>query len=465
MEVGIYPSTARHFQVTRCNQCESPPCVYACPTSAMFRRPDGIVDFDREACIGCKACMAACPYDAIYINPDNHSAEKCNFCTHRIDRGMEPACVVVCPTQALIVGNLNDPTNEVSMAISKERTNVRRPEKATSPKVFYIGASQFTLDATIPERRGSTATSQHAAHREKKDSSRPDKTFAAALMAYGSSPRAPWDWRVSAYSWTKAISTGLLFVLAVLLLSGVEFEMKWHLAGSLLSGVFLALTSAFLVSDLSHPLRFYYIITRPQWRSWLARGAFILIGFGICLAVYVIAVLLEDELLLKIVAWVASPIALLGAVYTAFLLGESKGRDLWQNPLLPALYAAEAIAAGAAVLAMLGLVIDTPTQNQNVISAILACTALISGCLALSELIMPHPTRQAALAAAALTKGPFALLYWASILLIAAGAAFALAGMLTDQFHYASAGGFVVAVGLLSHTHAYIQAGQYVPQS
>jgi len=101
VDVGEFPLARRAFQVTRCNQCSDAPCVAACPTAAMFRRPDGIVDFDKSACIGCKACIAACPYDAIFINPDDHSAEKCNFCAHRIDVGLEPACVVVCPTQAI----------------------------------------------------------------------------------------------------------------------------------------------------------------------------------------------------------------------------------------------------------------------------------------------------------------------------------------------------------------------------
>ena len=83
VEVGRYPNVRRHFQVTRCNQCADAPCVEICPTTAMYQRPDGIVDFDRTRCIGCQACMAACPYDAIYIDPVSHSAEKCNFCTNR----------------------------------------------------------------------------------------------------------------------------------------------------------------------------------------------------------------------------------------------------------------------------------------------------------------------------------------------------------------------------------------------
>ena len=109
VDVGVFPEARRNYQVTRCNQCTDAPCAAACPTKAMFVRDDGIVDFDKDSCIGCKACIAACPYDAIFINPEDHSAEKCNFCAHRIDVGLEPACSVVCPVEAILVGDLNDP--------------------------------------------------------------------------------------------------------------------------------------------------------------------------------------------------------------------------------------------------------------------------------------------------------------------------------------------------------------------
>ena len=120
VDVGVFPQARRAHQVTRCNQCAHAPCVTACPTTAMFKRADGIVDFDKSICIGCKACMAACPYDAIFINPEDHSAEKCNFCAHRIDVGLEPACVVVCPTQAILIGDLNDETSYVTQIVGRE---------------------------------------------------------------------------------------------------------------------------------------------------------------------------------------------------------------------------------------------------------------------------------------------------------------------------------------------------------
>ena len=117
VDSGIFPEAYRSFQVTRCNMCRDAPCVRACPTAAMFQRKDGIVDFDKLACIGCKACIAACPYDAIFINPDDRSAEKCNFCVHRLEVGLEPACVVVCPVEAIFVGDINDPESKVTRTI------------------------------------------------------------------------------------------------------------------------------------------------------------------------------------------------------------------------------------------------------------------------------------------------------------------------------------------------------------
>ena len=145
VETGVFPNARRHFQVTRCNQCEHPPCVYICPVTAMYQRPDGLVEFDQDACIGCRACMAACPYDAVYIDPESHSAAKCHFCAHRLELDLQPACVVVCPEEAIIIGDLDDPESVVSRRIAREGAQVRKPELGTSPKLFYIGGSHVTL--------------------------------------------------------------------------------------------------------------------------------------------------------------------------------------------------------------------------------------------------------------------------------------------------------------------------------
>jgi Fe-S-cluster-containing dehydrogenase component len=120
VDVGFFPQARRAFQVTRCAMCEDAPCVNVCPTSAMYRRSDGIVDFDKSLCIGCKACIAACPYDAIFMNPDDRPTEKCNFCAHRLDMGLEPPCVVVCPTEAILVGDVNDQTSKVAEIVNRD---------------------------------------------------------------------------------------------------------------------------------------------------------------------------------------------------------------------------------------------------------------------------------------------------------------------------------------------------------
>ena len=146
VEVGTFPDVKRHFAVLRCNHCADAPCVEVCPVTAMYQRPDGLVDFDHDMCIGCKACMQACPYDAIYMDPDSNTAAKCNFCSHRVDEGLLPSCVVVCPEEALLFGDMEDPTSKVQRALVEHDVTVRRPEQGTRPQAFYIGAHDATLD-------------------------------------------------------------------------------------------------------------------------------------------------------------------------------------------------------------------------------------------------------------------------------------------------------------------------------
>ena len=121
VEKGTFPDTRRYFSVLRCNHCDDAPCVTICPTVALYRRSDGIVDFDSRRCIGCKSCMQACPYDALYIDPSTNTAAKCHYCAHRIEVGLEPACVVVCPERAIVAGDLDDPRTEIGRASCRER--------------------------------------------------------------------------------------------------------------------------------------------------------------------------------------------------------------------------------------------------------------------------------------------------------------------------------------------------------
>ena len=121
IEKGQFPNSSREFSVHRCNHCHDAPCVEICPTTALYDRADGIVDFDSDRCIGCKSCMQACPYDALYIDPDTHTAAKCNYCAHKVDHGYEPACVVVCPVEAIISGDLDDPNSNISHLVKMKK--------------------------------------------------------------------------------------------------------------------------------------------------------------------------------------------------------------------------------------------------------------------------------------------------------------------------------------------------------
>ena len=331
VDVGVFPQARRAFQVTRCNQCDDAPCTVACPTSAMYRRQDGIVDFDKEACIGCKACIAACPYDAIFINPEDHSAEKCNFCAHRLDVGLEPACVTVCPAEAILVGDLRDASSKVARIAQRQPVAVRRPEKETRPKLFYHGAHHATLDPLAARRPegGLFLWSEQQAGAGEVVSGHPQGTSsAAALLSYDVRHTAPWDWRVSLYTLTKGLAAGAYLVPALLVAAGLmdAASPTWRLTAPLLALLFLALTGVVLIADLAKPARFYLIFTRPQWRSWLVRGAFIIAAYSALLAGHLAAAVAGAADLLAPLALVGAPLAAATAVYTAYLFAQAKAR-------------------------------------------------------------------------------------------------------------------------------------------
>ena len=155
-----------------CMHCQEAPCVHVCPVGATYKRPDGIVAMDYDLCIGCRYCQVACPYDArvfnwhepIALSPQSPAfglqelpnrprgvVEKCHFCSHRIDAGVErglvpgvdpqatPACVVACPTKARIFGDLRNPESPIATALADAKVTLRlREELSTEPRVYYI---------------------------------------------------------------------------------------------------------------------------------------------------------------------------------------------------------------------------------------------------------------------------------------------------------------------------------------
>ncbi len=332
VEKGKFPYTRRVFSVMRCNHCTNAPCVEICPVEALYFRQDGIVDFDKNRCIGCRSCMQACPYDALYIDPESHTAAKCNYCAHRVDVGLEPACVNVCPEHAIISGDMDNPHSEIAMLLSQEQVTVRKPAKGTVPNLFYIDGDEWSLNPTATSRSNYAFSAQERGigHYSEKLAFDGDNLVTAALAATGNGYAASevsngkpvgtksidalmgqearryydapdkgilWGSEVWQYVWTKAIAAGAFLVpfLAWLFGKGDMLTANDWWASAGLSLLFLILTTALLVKDLDQPMRFVYVLLRPQWRSWLVKGGYALTLYGGLLTLWVVTMWLGWE--------------------------------------------------------------------------------------------------------------------------------------------------------------------------
>ncbi|HEX6800120.1 MAG TPA: 4Fe-4S dicluster domain-containing protein [Ktedonobacterales bacterium] len=488
VEKGEFPNSRRHFLVERCNHCANAPCVAICPTGALFTRPDGIVDFDKDRCIGCKSCMQACPYDAIYIDPAEHTAAKCNFCAHRIDQGLQPACVLVCPEEAIIFGDLDNPASRISQLVGRESVAVRRPEQGTEPKLFYLGADATALvPEALPQPLGAMwneppSDPSPGAARVHRTLLLPNTEH--AQVDYNVAHPAPWGWRVAAYLVAKSLAAGLFLVLSGLLTAGVPDVGALALPATVGALVFLALTTLLLVADLKRPERFMYILLKPQWGSWLTRGTVILIGYGTLLVLWGVIDLLGHGPPPIALTWLVALFAIGTAGYTALLFAQAEGRDLWQEPLVAAELIVQAVIAGAAGLALIAPFAAGVTAGvhqttgvhrtplQSAVAGVLLVALLAHAALIALALYSPHPTANAAWGARELTRGALAARFWS--LGVAVGIALPvvliLIALVTGQA--GGAAGLLLAlaalaalVGLAAYDDAFVRAGQAAPLS
>ncbi|WP_367115223.1 4Fe-4S dicluster domain-containing protein [Actinophytocola sp.] len=278
----------------RCNHCTDAPCVAICPTKALFKRDDGIVDFDGDRCIGCKSCMQACPYDAIYLDEQTHTAAKCNFCAHRVDEGLEPACVVVCPTHSIWVGDLDDPDSGIARLVATNDTTVRAPEQNTGPNVFYLGADRAVLDPLAAPVNETYLWARPDRQRlETAGDLDPDPETQASTTLNTAHPRR-WGWRVMTYLWTKSVGAGVLLIAALALALGARLGAVGDVVAPALALVFTALTGVLLVWDLKRPERFWYIFAKPNPRSWLFWGSVALAAYSGVAALWLLLGVLEQ---------------------------------------------------------------------------------------------------------------------------------------------------------------------------
>jgi Fe-S-cluster-containing dehydrogenase component len=179
-EAGVFPDVRTTYVPALCNHCADAPCVTVCPTGASHQREDGIVLVDQDTCIGCRACMMACPYsnrfylrkgvletgyhgertafeDAKWAAFTEGTVTKCTFCAHRVDDGLEPACVVTCPTDARIFGDLDDPDSGPSRLIRAFDGQQPLPEMRTNPSVYYVESRTVRASGAPPGADASEA--------------------------------------------------------------------------------------------------------------------------------------------------------------------------------------------------------------------------------------------------------------------------------------------------------------------
>lgn len=466
VDSGTFPDNTRDFGVMRCNHCTDAPCVAICPTGSLFKRDDGIVDFDSDLCIGCKSCLQACPYDAIYIDDNTHTAAKCNFCAHRVDNGLEPACVVVCPTQSIWVGDLDDPDSGISRLLAGEPTQVRSPEQKTKPNVVYLGASISVLDPLAAPVDGSYYSSTPDPQRAALAAELPDSPARTTLNT--AHPR-PWGWRVTTYLWTKAVGAGALAVAAVAHLIGIDLGTVGTLVAPALAVLMTAATGVLLVTDLKRPERFYYILTKPNPTSWLFWGSLALAAFAAVSGLWLLAGIIGATTSYDVgpaltgLAYAALPTAALAAGYTAFLFGQAEGRDLWQSRwLLPTLLV-QATMVGTGALVLVGGYDDA--AGAFLVRVLVAATAL-HVLLLLGEYLTPQHTDQATAAARLVVRGRYARLFWGIGI---GGAAFAIAlaapSWNGNPWPTVVLAGLIVQGVLLTYESVFVRAGQDIPLS
>jgi formate-dependent nitrite reductase membrane component NrfD/ferredoxin len=451
----------------RCNHCDNAPCTTICPTNALYRRSDGIVDFDNRRCIGCKACMQACPYDALYIDPNQNTAAKCNFCAHRVENSLEPACVIVCPTQAIITGDLDQPSSNIAQIVATKKVSVRKPQKGTQPKLYYVGIEGDLLEPSRLTRENTYVWAEQRDERAHSNGNGFGTLVDPAREVYDVAHPAPWGWKIGAYLWTKSIAAGVLIVSTVLMFGGHSAPFLFDVVAPAISLAALAATLFLLVVDLKRPDRFFYLLTKPNLNSWLVIGAYVLLAHGLLATAWLVIGSLSRSVPSVLLSF-AGLSAIASAGYSAFLFAQAKGRDLWQSPLFLWHLILHALVAGCAVLVIAAIGFASAAGLLRPVAQLLVISLTIMLSMIVAELALPHISEDVRLATSALTKGRFSTRFW--LLVITLGLLVPVALTVLVLASVLPVGALLLAAllalaGVWWFEDLWVKAGQCVPLS
>jgi formate-dependent nitrite reductase membrane component NrfD len=299
-------------------------------------------------------------------------------------------------------------------------------------------------------------------------------------VSYNAQHKIPWHWPVPAYLVTKGIGAGLFLLLTLAFGLGLSpFDSVAASVSGLISLLFIAATTGLLVYDLERPERFLSILLRPQWQSWLTRGAFILVGFSAVAGLWwsletaalfrLLPAELSESLRLPLL-WLGGALAMGVATYTAFLFGQAEGRDLWQSPLLPFHLVIQALMAGSGALLVLDLFLAMPVELTRFTQVTLVVALLVDLFVTLAgEFAMPHATELAARAAHEIRHGRYRRHFWQGGVLLGHGAPLALMALafLATPIAplLAALAGLCAIVGLYFFEYAFVMAPQELPNS
>jgi phenylacetyl-CoA:acceptor oxidoreductase subunit 1 len=356
IEAGSFPKVSRTFVPVGCQHCADPPCMHVCPTTATRQRADGIVTIDYDICIGCAYCDVACPYQARFkITKEDFAygdeamqneieredparlgvAQKCTFCSDRIDFGIEnglapgsdpratPACVNSCIADALHFGDVEDPDSNVSKLLHAHKSFRMHAELGTEPGFHYL----YDKAAAAPAPDVPPAVSDAQAGR---------------IRTRGVEPwhQKHWDWKASGNFLCGGAGTGLFAFTTIAGLKGSAI-----LAPGLIALALIACGLTLLMFKIGRPLRFIYVLRQPQ-RSWMSREAWVA-GLLFPLALFAL--------------WLGHPMVLLAAAMVGLLflfcqgmiLEQSKGIPAWRTPQVIALIMATGFAEGCGLFLLL----------------------------------------------------------------------------------------------------------------